>query len=327
MARKAIDEASQEQQQPYDNLLKSLLEGQEKQMLPYFVPGVEYLETLNVEVVRTPLRVDRVYLVRHKGRKKIAHLEFESGPNNDMAARLLDYHAYLYRKYKLPVKSVIVYPFPTKMAESPLREVDEDGEILTFHFRVFPLWQLKAEQYVNEHAVVMYALLPTMEGANAPLLHKAIDEMVQYYQGNDTKLAQELRWMGIVVRRVKTISRADKREIQERLNMWDDLMEKDPKMRKIRKESEARGRTEGLAEGKTEGLAEGKTEGLKEGLAEGLRNAIVTTIRVRFPDLTEQAQQIVAQISKPEKLNLLVGQIVKAPDEDAARLLLDLVAA
>jgi flagellar biosynthesis/type III secretory pathway protein FliH len=142
-------------------------------------------------------------------------------------------------------------------------------------------------------------------------------------QGNDTKLAQELRWMGIVVRRVKTMSREDKREIQERLNMWDDLMEKDPKMRKIRKESEAKGRTEG----RTEGIKEGIEEGIKEGLAEGLRNAIVTTIRVRFPDLTEQAQQTVAQINKPEKLNLLVGQIVIAPDEDAARLLLDLVAA
>lgn len=307
MAKKETPAASQEQQQPYDNLLKSLLEGQEKQMLPYFVPGVEYLETLNVEAVRTPLRVDRVYLVRQRGRKKIAHLEFESGPNNDMAARLLDYHSYLFRKYKLPVKSVIVYPFPAKMAESPLREEDEDGEIVTFHFRVFPLWQLQAEQYVHDHAVVMYALLLTMEGADAPLLHKAIDEMVEYYKGNDTKLAQELRWMGIVIRRVKTLPRAAKREIQERLNMWDDLMEKDPKMRKIRRESEAKGRSEGLTE--------------------GLRKAIITTVRVRFPGLTELAQQRVAHINKPEKLNLLVDQIAVAPDEDAVRSLLDLVAA
>jgi hypothetical protein len=85
MTKKATTEVPQDQQQPYDNLLKSLLEGQEKQMLPYFIPDAEYLETLNVEVIRTPLRVDRVYLVRQKGRKKIAHLEFESGPNNDMA--------------------------------------------------------------------------------------------------------------------------------------------------------------------------------------------------------------------------------------------------
>ena len=311
MARKATEETSPEQQQPYDNLLKSLLEGQEKQMLPYFVPGVEYLETLNVEVVRTPLRVDRVYLVRRKGRKKIVHLEFESGPNNDMAARLLDYHGYLFRKYKLPVKSVIVYPFPTKMAESPLREEDEDGEIVTFHFRVFPLWQLQAEQYVHDHAIVMYALLPTMQGADTTLLHKAIDEMVEYYKGDDTKLAQELRWIGIVLRRVKSIAREDKREIQERLNMWDDLMEKDPKMRKIRRESEAKGR------------AKGKTEGL----VEGLRRAIITAVKLRFPSLVELAEQRVAQINRPDKLNLLLDQIASAPDEAAVRSLLGLVAA
>jgi len=319
MVKKGTDEASQDQQQPYDNLLKSLLEGQEKLMLPYFVPDVEYLDTLNVEVVRTPLRVDRVYLVRHKGRKKIARLEFDSGPNNDMAARLLDYHAYLYRKYKLPVLSMIVYPFPAKMAESPLQEADEDHDILIFHFRVFPLWQLKAEQYVHEHAVVMYALLPTMEGANAPLLHKAIDEMVQYYHDNDTKLAQEFSWMGIVLRRVRTMPREDKREIQERLNMWDDLMEKDPKMKKIRKESEAKGRAEGLAEGRVVG----KTEGL----AEGLQKAVITAVRLRFPHLTELAQQRVEGINKPAKLNILLEQISAAPNEEAVRSLLDLVAA
>ena len=52
-----------------------------------------------------------------------------------------------------------------------------------------------------------------MEGADAALLHKAIDEMVEYYQGNDTKLAQEFNWMGVVIRKVKTLPRADKREI------------------------------------------------------------------------------------------------------------------
>ena len=101
--------------------------------------------------------------------------------------------------------------------------------------------------------------------------------------------------------------RADKREIEERLTMWDDLFEKDPKMRKIRRESEKKGRNEGLTE--------------------GLRKAIIVTVKVRFPGLTELAQQKVAQINKPEKLNLLVDQIAIAPDEEAVRSLLDLVAA
>lgn len=46
--------------------------------------------------------------------------------------------------------------------------------------------------------------------------------MVNYYQSNPAKLAEELRWMGIVLRRVKTLARSEKREIEERLKMWDD---------------------------------------------------------------------------------------------------------
>ena len=85
--------------------------------------------------------------------------------------------------------------------------------------------------------------------------------------------------------------------------MWDDLFEKDPKMRKIRRESETKG------------------------LAEGLRIAVLTAVRLRFPQLTDLAEQRVNRISKPAKLNLLLDQIANAPDEDAARSLLDPVAA
>ena len=239
-------------------------------------------------------------------------------------------------KYKLPVYSIIVYPFPTKMAESPLLEILEEEEILVFHFRVFPLWELQAEQYINEHAVVMYALLPTMEGANASLLHKAIDEMVKYYKGNEAKLAEELRWMGIALRKVKTLPRNEKREIQERLNMWDDLMERDPKMKKIRKESEAKGKAQGVAEGKAQGVArrqssgcgaEGLAKGKTQGLAEGLQTAVITAIKLRFPPLTELAQQKVSQVQKPETLNLLLDKVTTVPDEDTVRLLLDFIAA
>jgi predicted transposase YdaD len=323
MVKHASQEPSADQQQPYDNLLKSLFEGQEKQLLPYFLPGAEYLATLNVEVIRPPLRVDRVYKVKYKGKRTIVHLEFESGSNNDMADRLLEYHAYLRRKYQLPVYSIIVYPFSTKMVESPLRELLEEEELLVFHFRVIPLWEFQAQHYVNEHAVLMYALLPTMQGASASLLHKAIDEMVKYYKGNETKLAAELRWMGITLRKVKTLPRNEKREIQERLNMWDDLMERDPKMRKIRKESEAKGKAQGVAEGKAQGIAEGKTQGL----AEGLQTAVITAIKLRFPPLTELAQQKVSQVQKPETLNLLLDKVTTVPDEDTVRLLLDFIAA
>jgi hypothetical protein len=236
---------TQDQQQPYDNLLKSLLEGQEEKMLPYFLHDGVYLETLDIEVIRPLLRIDRVYKILYKGLAHILHLEFETGSNNKMATRLLDYHAYLYRKYDLPVISIIVYPFRTTVATSPLEEISHGKLVLVFHFQVIALWLLSAEKYVQEHAVAMYALLPAMEGANARLIIRAIDEMVQYYQNDGHALGRELRWLGIVLRRAEIVPLEEKRVIEERLSMYDDLMEKDPQMMRIRAESEAKGEVKG----------------------------------------------------------------------------------
>jgi predicted transposase YdaD len=323
MAKRKRKEPTQEQQQPYDNLLESLLEGREQRLLPYFLATVEYLETLDLEVHRTTLRVDRVYKVLYRGRIYILHIEFESGSDNDMSERLLEYHVYFYRKYKQPVISIIVYPFQTKMAESPLREMGGDEEILVFHFRVFPLWKLSAEQFLHEHIVLIYSLLPTMQGANARLLHQAIDEMIEYYRDNPGQLGQEFKWMGIVLRRADTVPLEDKREIEVRLNMYDDLIEQDPKMKKMRAESEAKGR----AEGEVKGKAEGEVKGKAEGEAKGLQDALVTVVEERFPPLAEFAQKKVTRITKPDALKLLLKGITAAPNEEAARLLLELLAA
>ena len=89
--------------------------------------------------------------------------------------------------------------------------------------------------------------------------------------------------------------------------MWDDLMERDPKMKKIRKESEAKGKVQGLAE--------------------GLQKAVITAVKLRFPPLTELAQQKVSRVRQPDVLNLLLDQMTEVSDEDAARSLLDRIAA
>jgi len=130
--------------------------------------------------------------------------------------------------------------------------------------------------------------------------------MIQYYQDNKIQLARELRWLGVVLRRADIVSVEEKREIEERLSMYDDLMEKDPKMQKIRAESEARGEAKGEAKGRTEGL----------------QTAILVIVKGRFPSLFKMAKQSVRHISTDEELSNLLAQIAVAPDETTARLLL-----
>ncbi len=76
-------------QKPYDTSLKSLLQEQVADMLPYLLPGSEFEQELNVEVIRPTMLTDRVYRVRYRGQQHILHLEMETGSLVEMPTRLL----------------------------------------------------------------------------------------------------------------------------------------------------------------------------------------------------------------------------------------------
>ena len=133
-----------------------------------------------------------------------------------------------------------------------------------------------------------------MKGSNHVLMKQAMDELAALYQEDEVSLAQQFVWMELLLERTETIAPPEKAEIQKELRMYDPLWENHPKVKKIRAESKA----------------------------EGLRSAIVTMVKARFPDLTELAQQKVAQLNNPDVLNYLIAQISAEPDENGVRALL-----
>jgi hypothetical protein len=251
-------------------------------------------ETLNVEIIRPTMRVDKVFRVNYQGEDHILHIEFESGADNDMPSRLLAYNTVLHYEYHLPVISMIMYPFNTKMAESPLRVKSGQEEIIVFHFLILPLFTMDAEFYVREHLVCMYPLLPTMRGADNTIIGQAMDELAELYREDEVTLSQQFVRMNLLLERTETISPQEKYKTQERLHMYDPLWEEHPKVKKIQAESEIR----------------------------ALQSAVVTIVKARFPTLAELAQQKVAQINNSGALNLLLEQISTAPDETVVRFLL-----
>jgi len=294
------------QGQPYDSLLKLLIEGQEREILPQLWPGVEYIETIDIEVLRSPLRVDRVYIVLYRKEKHVLHLEYETVSDGGIVYRLLEYHAYFLRKYKLPVLSIIVYPFQTTVVESPLLEKSGREILLDFRFRTLCLWKLSAEDFVRGHIFCMYALLPTMQGASEHLLRQAIDELVELYRDNDRRLARELLWFGLLLRRVTSLPSEVKQRIEEKLSMWDNLIAEDPKLKKWFDME----RLEGREEGRAEALAE---------VSAALKSTVLRTLEMRFPRLVEESRADVENIHSFDSLRQLIAEIAVAQDEDAAR--------
>jgi flagellar biosynthesis/type III secretory pathway protein FliH len=92
--------------------------------------------------------------------------------------------------------------------------------------------------------------------------------------------------------------------------MYDPLWEDHPKIKKIRAESEEKGRVKGRTEGRTEGELRAS------------QRILVNVVKARFPDLVELARQKASQISKTDVLTYLIEQVSTAPDENVARWLL-----
>jgi len=84
---------------------------------------------------------------------------------------------------------------------------------------------------------------------------------------------------------------------------YDPMLEKLPKVRKIREEGKA------------------------EGQLVGTQKMFMLVVSARFPNLIDLAEQTTKQITNPDKLELLAQQIVKVPDEQTARWLLTSLAA
>jgi hypothetical protein len=92
--------------------------------------------------------------------------------------------------------------------------------------------------------------------------------------------------------------------------MYDDLMENDPEMIRLREKWRAEGRAEGLA------------REFAKGERKALRTTILIVVKVWFPSLEEQTQQKVARMRSNKNLWHLFEQLINHPDEATASILL-----
>jgi hypothetical protein len=258
--------------------------------------------------------MDKVFRVKYHGEDSIANFEFETGTNNDIVPRMLAYNAILYHDYGLPVISMVIYPFRTKMAVSPLMITSGPKKLITFDFLILPFFMEEAEHYIREHVACMYPVLPTMRGANDAMIVQAMAELAELYYEDEVSLSQQFVWMNLLLERTDTITQEEKQKMKERLKMYDPLWEEHPKVKKIRAESRA--------EGEAIGIAEGEALGIVKGEIQASQRLLVSIVKARFPELAEFAQQQVTKFNDPGALDLLVQKVSTAPDEAMVRWLL-----
>jgi hypothetical protein len=288
-------------------------------LIECFLQGAVYQKTLNVEIIRPPLRADRVCQGTFLGEDSILHFEFQVSYDPQLQARLLSYCSDLYLMYRLPVICLVIYPFPTTITEPPLCVMSKGKVVIMLDYHILLLYEEDATKYVERHDVCAYPLLPAMQGVDARLMEQVGRELKEYYRGQESVLRDQFTWMRVFLKRTKTIDDEEKQKIEEVLDMLglEQLWDESPLVQAERAKSRAEGEAKGFAKGK----AEGKAEGLAEGL-EVSRSLALTVVNLRFPALMELAHRKLATITQLSELRALVDQIIAAPDEQTVRELL-----
>ncbi len=300
------------QQQLYDSTLKSLLQDQTDEILNFLIGDISFIQALDGEALKpSSLRTDRFYQVLQRGKIKVAHIELETAPDSELPYRMLEYFSILYKHHRKPIIPVVIYPFQTRVPESPLRIMDEEEEILIFHYHVIALWKYNAQEYLDKHMLGIYALLPTMTGANYALLSKALDEMKEWYTEQPRRLADHLLWFGTFLYRTTIVSVTDKERLQRKMQDFESFLEQNPFVQKKKEE------------GIEIGIEKGREEGIIEGEIKASQKAVVTIVEGRFPELVELAQNKVININKIDALALMIRMVSTAPDEATARFILN----
>jgi hypothetical protein len=241
-----------------------------------------------------------VFQVVYDGGTCILHVEFQTGSDQELHSRLLAYNSLLYRDHKLPVITLVVYPFQATTARSPLRIQTPLGNkrLVTFHFETLRLFKLHAWNVIQQRQICLYPLLPTMKGIQGDMIVRAMEELIVLYQNDKESLRQQFVWVKLLVERSSTILEKKREQILRRLSMFDQLFEESKMIRQMREEY------------------------LEKGVEKGIVRSLLQYVEIRFPALLTIARHLTAQPCSGEHFESLLSQRYRAQTLEEAQAVL-----
>ena len=183
-----------------------------------------------------------------EGNKFVLHIEYQTENEADMIYRVAEYHAIIRRKFKLPVKHLVLYlgagraTMPHKLPDS---EVFEGFELRSLN-------ELDYEELIQSEVAseVILAILADFKGREPEAVIRLILRQLKQITDNKAALSKYFKQLTM-------LSRLRKLELKTEENI-------DKMPITIDIESDGlylRGKIEGIIEGELKGKAEGKAEG------------------------------------------------------------------
>jgi hypothetical protein len=298
----------------WDNSLSTLINSHPQAFLDLLLPGAVLLCQHRTKLSGTQRQPDAVLEVHRYSETFIFNPEFQSSQDTEMAERLLLYHVLLWSEHRrqdtsLPVRSCVVSLWKkAKVAPSPLLWTQpgephgQQTERVRFSYEVVEMWQKHPEDLLSLGHAVLYPLLPLTKGGATQKIVKHMLDLLSGEQHLDFAVIGYL-----FATRTFQLGKqySDLEWLQERFGHMHDFLRESPAYQWI------------LDEGRQEGREEEKAQGLAQ-----MRQTIVDFVQEHFPELVQQAEEVVATIDNLPQLGRLSIKLGGAQSAEQARTIL-----
>jgi hypothetical protein len=130
----------------YDLAMKRILTRARRGFLPLILPGAQWIAELATDLPATPRIVDLLWEIEYLQERLIIHVELQTRADEDIGLRIADYAIQIYRRYRLPVISTVIYLRPDAgIIESPFIIGTATRQQLICHYDIIRLWEIDAD--------------------------------------------------------------------------------------------------------------------------------------------------------------------------------------
>jgi hypothetical protein len=226
----------------------------------------------------------------------LIHVEIQSRPERDFEARMFEYYALLWSRYKLPVFPIVLYLHGggTGAGHEEYRVRLFGREVLRFRYESVRLEPLNAEEYLRYGGPVGAALAALMDRSSSGDIERLRASMMQRVVSSELDEAKQFLLVNIIQtyfelsanqseRYRRLIARKEYRKVQNVDETWMDKL-----------------------------LREGEERGVKVGVVQGKRETLLRQLALKYGSLPERVTARIDAMDSMEELDACLGRILTA---------------
>ncbi len=224
--------------------------------------------------------VDFLYKIfNKKGKESILHLEFQTRNDREMLARIQEYHALIYRKYKLPIRHIVIYLGRPK---STMKTKLEPSFIFT-GFDIINITEIDPDKLISTQVpeMIILALLSDVKKNHIEIILNRIVDKLKGLVDSEDLIAKYMNQL-LILARIRNFHSI----VEQKLNNM-------PISYNVEKDSLY---LRGVEKGVNLGIEQGIDLGMKKGISKSVWNLFKAGQSIKF--IAETLELSTQQVKK-----------------------------